>query len=269
MAEYSNAMEVFKLLEKTNCRQCNKPTCLAFAAAVFQGQASLDECPFIDSTTLENKSLKNSGYQCPFERDFSNELVRLKEEIQNIDLEPRAPIIRGVYENERLSLKILGKDFSIDQQGNIFTLLHVNSWLTLPVLHYIISAKGVPPTNNWIPFRELATSKDWARFFEHQTGGLIKKIADSSPSFFEDIIELFNGTPVENHYDADIALILKPLPLLPILFCYNEPEDGMVSDLNIFFDTTADQNLPVEAIYTLTTGLGNMFEKIANTHGFK
>jgi len=37
--------------------------------------------------------------------------------------------------------------------------------------------------------------------------------------------------------------------------------------LNLFFDTTADKNLPVENIYTLTTGLAHMFEKLAATHG--
>jgi len=36
MAQIKNAMEIFKLLEKSNCRECNEKTCLAFAGAVFQ-----------------------------------------------------------------------------------------------------------------------------------------------------------------------------------------------------------------------------------------
>jgi len=40
MSKFNNTMDVFKLLPKTNCRKCNKPTCLAFAAAVFKGQIS-------------------------------------------------------------------------------------------------------------------------------------------------------------------------------------------------------------------------------------
>jgi hypothetical protein len=118
-----------------------------------------------------------------------------------------------------------------------------------------------------VPFRELETSKDWARFFEHQCVDAFKKVADTSPAFFEDIVELFNGKPVQNHYDADISLIIHPLPLVPMLICYNHPEDGLESDLNLFFDSTADKNLPVENIYTLATGLANMFKKLAITHG--
>ena len=42
---------------------------------------------------------------------------------------------------------------------------------------------------------------------------------------------------------------------------------GLESSLNIFFDETADRNLPIESIYTLAAGLLNMFKKIVLTHG--
>ena len=40
-----NALEIFKLLDKSNCRKCGEKTCLAFAGAVFQDQRQLHECP--------------------------------------------------------------------------------------------------------------------------------------------------------------------------------------------------------------------------------
>jgi hypothetical protein len=62
---------------------------------------------------------------------------------------------------------------------------------------------------------------------------------------------------------------LHPLPTVPILICYwkPEPEDGLESNLNIFFDLTAEENLNIESIYTLATGLTIMFEKLALRHG--
>jgi len=267
MGNFNNAMEVFKLLPKTNCRKCNKPTCLAFAAAAFQGQISLGDCPVIEEDTLNKYGGENVKYESKADQDYLKVMGHLKENIKQINLESRAELLGGTFSNDKLTLKIMGKDFSIDTNGEISTDIHVNLWIAPPVLNYILSGKGEALTETWVPFRELETSKDWARFFEHQCVNLFKKIADSNPSFFEDLIELFNGQPVENHYDADIALIIKPLPLLPLLICYNNPEDGLESDLNLFFDTTADKNLPVQNIYTLTTGLAKMFEKLAVTHG--
>jgi hypothetical protein len=267
MAEFKNTMEIFKLLEKTNCRKCNKPTCLAFAAAVFQGQVPLKDCPFIGEDILKTYGSQRLEYEPLFEQDYIKTINQLKDRIKEIDLESRAERLGGRFSKGRLVLKIFGKDFGIDKNGGISTDIHVNQWIAPPVLNYVLSSKAIPLTGSWVPFRELETSKDWARFFEHQSVGALKQVADTNPSFFKDIIELFNGRPVQNHYDADVSLMIYPLPLLPMLICYNRPEDGLESDLNLFFDSTADKNLPIENIYTLTTGLANMFKKLAKTHG--
>lgn len=38
-------LQIFKLLPKTNCRECGFATCLAFAMALAAGKTSLDDCP--------------------------------------------------------------------------------------------------------------------------------------------------------------------------------------------------------------------------------
>ena len=38
-------LEIFKLLPKTNCKKCGKPTCLAFAMQLAQKKADLKDCP--------------------------------------------------------------------------------------------------------------------------------------------------------------------------------------------------------------------------------
>lgn len=40
-------LEIFKLLPKTNCKKCGMPTCLAFAMALVQKRAKLDDCPYV------------------------------------------------------------------------------------------------------------------------------------------------------------------------------------------------------------------------------
>ena len=35
--------------------------------------------------------------------------------------------------------------------------------------------------------------------------------------------------------ESDVALVLHPLPRVPMLICYWHAEDGMASDLNLFF----------------------------------
>jgi acetyl-CoA decarbonylase/synthase, CODH/ACS complex subunit gamma len=46
-------LEIFKLLPKTNCKKCGKPTCLAFAMALAQKKAKLEECPDVSEQAKE------------------------------------------------------------------------------------------------------------------------------------------------------------------------------------------------------------------------
>jgi acetyl-CoA decarbonylase/synthase complex subunit gamma len=40
-------IEIFKLLPKTNCKECGDPTCLAFAMKLAAGKAELNACPYV------------------------------------------------------------------------------------------------------------------------------------------------------------------------------------------------------------------------------
>lgn len=42
-----SGLEIYKLLPKTNCKECGFPTCLAFAMQIAAKKASLDKCPYV------------------------------------------------------------------------------------------------------------------------------------------------------------------------------------------------------------------------------
>jgi hypothetical protein len=259
-------MEIFKLLEKSNCKACDLPTCLAFAAAVFKGQKQLGDCPRLDPDIVRRHACEPKR-QSRIEADQEAAMSKLKSDVAALDLEQAASRIGASFEKNRLTIRILGKNFSVDTAGNLHSDIHVHVWVAGPVLTYILHSKGVAEAGKWVPMRELPRGKDWAQFFEHRCEKPLKRVADTYPTLFEDMVRLFNGRKTSNHYQADISLVLHPLPNVPILVCYWKPEEGLASSLNLFFDANAEQNLPIESIYTLGAGLVQMFEKIALRHG--
>ncbi|MHA1731794.1 MAG: (Fe-S)-binding protein [Promethearchaeota archaeon] len=40
-----SALQVYKLLPKTNCKKCGKPSCMAFAIDLIKGAKTPDQCP--------------------------------------------------------------------------------------------------------------------------------------------------------------------------------------------------------------------------------
>ncbi|MBF0202427.1 MAG: Fe-S cluster protein, partial [Desulfamplus sp.] len=65
-------------------------------------------------------------------------MEEMREKIRNTDLGRRAGIIGAGFDGRWLTLKILGKDFRIDQNGKISTAIHVNPWILVPVLSFVL-----------------------------------------------------------------------------------------------------------------------------------
>ncbi|MDM8536854.1 DUF3786 domain-containing protein [Desulfobacterales bacterium HSG17] len=266
MPEFSNAMEVFKLLDKSNCRKCNEQTCLAFASRVFLGSKSLDQCPVLSREIVD----QFKGEQKQKNRVQANQeimLAELQDKIQSCDLKAAAKRTGGIFSRGKLSVRVLGKPFSIDLNGNMFSDIHINFWIAAPVLNYVLYCRGVPLTGQWIPLRELKGGQEKNGLFVQRSIKSFKQIADRYPNLFEDLIFLFNGKRIENHYESDISLVIYPLPRLPMLICYWQPDEEMGSELNLFFDSSADMNASLDIVYGIASGIVNMFEKISMKHG--
>ena len=266
MAQFNNAMEIFTFLPKTNCRECGESTCLAFAGAVFTAKKGLSICPYIPQEKLEQFGSEKQETN-PIEEEFEAVMKRLQTNLLTLDFEERANIIGGKYDNGTITLPILGKLFSIDRHSHVTTDIHVNGWVLGSALHYINYSKGVPLSSNWVPLRELPSGKDWYRLFGQQCENILKATADKYPDLFSDLVEMFRGKLIDDQFQSDVAVILSPLPLVPMLICYWHPEDGMDSSLNLFFDDTAESNIGMEGLYTLGVGIALMLERLSQVHG--
>ncbi len=267
MPHPKNAMEIFQLLDKSNCRECGVKTCLAFAGAVFRGQRKLDECPKLNRETIERFSGEPESHNT-VEQNRAEYLKALQNKIANLDLAAAAKRVKARFSGDKLTLKVLGKDFSVDTKGNLSTDIHINPWVTIPFLNYILYGKGLPASGNWVSFRELKDGKERYPLFQKRCEEPMKRVADIYTNLFDDMVHILNGKQVEKQFESDISVVLHPLPQVPIMVCYWSPEDDFESSLNVFFDQTADENLDIGSVFTLGAGLTQMFEKIALRHGF-
>ena len=267
MSKPKNAFEVFQFLDKSNCGECGEKTCLAFAGAVFLGHRRISECPRLSLEILE-RFTEECDKNSPQEPSPEDRLEKLKSQATRVDLAKTAHRVGAVFSGGKLTLKVLGKDFSVDAKGNLFAEIHVNPWVAVPFLSYILYGQGLPVSGKWVPFRELGGGRDRYPLFQKRCEEPMKRVADIYTPLFDDIVHVFGGKKVDKQFESDISVVLYPLPRVPVMICYWLPEDGMDSSLHIFFDETADRNLDIGSIFNLGAGLAQMFTKIALRHGF-
>ena len=267
MAPPKTTMEIFQLLDKSNCRECGRKTCLAFAGAVYLGQKSIRDCPRLSPEVIARFQGEEQRHDVG-NQNREDDLEKILAAIRSTDLAVAAKRIGARYANGQLVLKILGKDFAVDTNGRLSADIHVNPWVAVPFIHYVLHGEGLPPSGRWVSLRELTDGKERYPLFQKRCEAAMQRVADIYPDLFDDMVHLFSGRQVAQQFQADISVVLDPLPRVPMMVCYWRPEDEMASDLKVFFDATADRNLDIAALFTLGTGLAAMFEKLALRHGF-
>jgi hypothetical protein len=151
-------MEIFKLLDRSNCRKCNELTCMAFAAAVFKGQRQLVECPHLERYDIEPSAGKSEG-RVTNEQELEFIIEELKTRLASVDLCSAARKMGASFSDSKLTIKIFGKNFSVDSKGDLTTDIHIHPWVTIPVLNHIIQSKGTPLSGQWVTLKELKTER--------------------------------------------------------------------------------------------------------------
>lgn len=267
MTVAKNAMEVFKVLEKTNCRECGEKTCLAFAGAVFCGHRRINECPKLNSATLAQFAVADEEGWGP-ENDLEVSIAELRKRVAQLDFKAIADRIGAKVSGDVLQVKILGKLFGIRKNGSFLTDLHLLPWVVIPLLHYVLHCKGVEASGEWASYRELPGGKEKYALFKKRGEDVLQQLADRYTDFFDDVLHMFDGRAVEKQFEADVSVVLYPFPLVPIMICYWKPDEGLASSLNIFFDESAGDNIGADSAFSLCTGLVQMLEKLATHHGF-
>ena len=108
MVAAKNAMEIFSVLDKSNCRKCGEKTCLAFAGAVYLGKRRIQECPHLDNSVIE-KILEKSGREKRPLDDQDEYISSLVNEVVDLDFAVTAERIGALDKSTVLTVTVLGK----------------------------------------------------------------------------------------------------------------------------------------------------------------
>jgi hypothetical protein len=105
-------------------------------------------------------------------------LLAMQERIKATDLATAADRTGGRYVNGRLTLKILGNDFSVDGQGSFYADIHVNPWVADPFFDCVLNGQGVVPSGQWVSFRELKAGNQRYALFRKRCEEAMQRVAD-------------------------------------------------------------------------------------------
>jgi hypothetical protein len=258
-------LDLYKILDKSNCQRCMLPSCMAFAVAVIQGTRQLSDCPQLDPAIITG--LRSGIAPKTFLADDQEAIVReLQAKVAELDFDQVARRIDAVVIDGRLAVHCLGKDFLIDSEGRLTSACHLIPWVLLPLLNYILHCEGKEPRGDWVAMAELHDSAQWGHYFSHRCEEPLRQLTDAHPDLVFEILQVFQAVLTDADSSADFSVVIHPLPLVPVLINYWQAEEEFTSKLNILFDRSAEKNIPAEALYMLVRGIVEMFRQLIVRH---
>ncbi|MBF0319435.1 MAG: DUF3786 domain-containing protein [Nitrospirae bacterium] len=240
-----NTIELYKELPKTNCGDCGQKTCMAFAIAIIKGSSTLQMCPHLDINTLDRLSSSVTKL------DVTESMFdKLKEETAKLDLIKAAPAVGAAIMPDGITIKCLGKDFTVRHDGSVETDGTVNLWIKILLLIYIKTGDASEPANDWVSFDRLKMGIVKIGAFKKEceiplTGMFIKDYQSAVAA-----IKSLGAVEAEGQ-PSTAAWKLYLLPKIPVLILYWQGDEEFPSEVKVLFDSTAERYLDIESLVFL------------------
>jgi hypothetical protein len=113
------------------------------------------------------------------------------------------------------------------------------------LLHYLITARGLPVSEEWVTFREVPSGSFYYAAFIKRAIVPLGKCFGESPSLLRDVSQVIGQVlPLP----GDIALKVFALPRVPVILSLWKGDEEFPPDANLYFDKSVSSYLSTEDI---------------------
>ena len=256
-----------KLLPRTNCGECGFPTCLAFASMVVSEKFPLNDCPYIDPAALpmaqEELDQQHAAGKWTKKDMAADALQWARERAASMALKDLPARIGGrlIRDGDRETLEIpyFTETILITPESIMkSTGEPLNRWEQVFIYNHMAQGGKRRPTGNWKSLVEMPNTVSKVKSMKDQVQiPLIAAFKGRCAALVESGKALGGRTVEGDSIDADVGLLFRPLPRIPVmlLFWDEDPKEKFDAEANLLFDETITEHLDIESIIFLSERL--------------
>jgi hypothetical protein len=257
-------MEVLKNLPRTNCGDCGRPTCLAFATQVIKEGEDLDKCPYLTGAGAGMRDAVRAQQEAGVGRrreSLAISLEVLQEKVAPLSFAALAEGLGAAYGEEAgrpyLSLTYFGHRLQVFKDELRYPPeASADPWDAILLYNYIASQGNEPVAGRWIAYNSLPNSVSKAKTLAR----LEQKLADyfaGQLGQLQQRAHQLGGQKVAVGEDADLQAAFLPLPRVPLLLLFwdAETDEGFAPQARLLFDASVPNYLDLESMLFLVEHL--------------
>src|SRR5512140_2312873 len=166
------AVEIYKLLPRTNCGTCGTSSCFGFAAKLATGQARADDCPSMSSAARDMLRTEESKTRVPSGTVFEQTLKAIRQKMTELDFARVAKSFGARLQGpERLEIVFLNETYTVTKEGVVDSRGGMpRPFLSILICNHLCMPDPPSPSGEWITFSSVPAShakdKAWAGHVE-------------------------------------------------------------------------------------------------------
>jgi hypothetical protein len=249
------AVEIYKLLPKTNCGSCGTSSCFGFAAKLATHQASVDDCPTMTKAAREALREPDRDRRESPGTVYEQALESLQPKIQALDFQKTARLFGArLTSPATLEITFLNETFRVTKEKITDTAgKEPRPWISILIYNHLCMPDPPAPAGEWITFSSVPAShakdKAWAGHVEEE----IAKHFSGNVAGLKSACERLGGTPAKIPGNHDAAYEFRFFPHYPVLLLFYDAvaEENFPAQCKMLLDKTAPSYLDIESIVVL------------------
>ncbi|MGE5172902.1 MAG: DUF3786 domain-containing protein [Betaproteobacteria bacterium] len=247
------AVEIYKLLPKTNCGKCGLSSCFGFAAKLASRQASPDECATM--TPEARAALRDAGLPGSPGTVYEQVLQSLQPKIQVLDFRKIASLFGATLIGpDAIEITFLNETYRVTKEKvSDIRGKEPRPWISILIYNHLCMPDPPAPANEWITFGSVPAShakdKAWAGHVEE----VIAKHFAGNIAGLKNACERMGGAPTSVPGNHDVACEFRFFPHYPVLLLFYDAvlEENFPAQCKLLLDKTAPRYLDIESIVVL------------------
>lgn len=249
------AVDIYKLLPKTNCGTCGTPTCFGFATKVAARMASINACSNLSPEAKTALAGEMEEKQTSRGTVYEQSLLSLRPKIAALDFARTASLFGAeIISPDTLELKFLNDTYRITRDR--ITGMDGREpvpFISILIYNHLSMPNPPDPAGEWITFSSVPAShakdKAWAGHVEE----IIAKRFSGDVDGLKQACERMGGRPAEIRGSHDAAYAFTFFPRYPALLLFYDavPDEDFPAQCKLLLDKTVDKYLDIESIVVL------------------
>jgi hypothetical protein len=249
------AVEIYKLLPKTNCGKCGTPTCFGFAAKLATNQAKAGQCVNLSESASAILEKERGGGRDSPGTVYEQALESLRPKVRRLNFE-RAGLRFGarLVNADTIEISFLNEAYRVTRDKVTDAAGHEpRPWVSILIYNHLCMPDPPAPRGEWITFGSVPAShakdKAWAGHVEEV---IAQHYAGNVKALHSACLKL-GGVPAAIKGSHDAAFEFRFFPHYPALLLFDDaaPEEDFPAQCKLLLDVTAPRYLDIESMVVL------------------